>query len=174
MAFCTQCGKELEENASFCSGCGAVIGQEKGDSEAKKKFDALFDSPDHSDEFDSQDISENKVISIFSYISWLVLVPLIGRAHSSKFARFHANQGLVLAIASTGWGVAYAITTAILNLFFRLIGMRILGTLLLLPLGAVNIVMSAVFFALMVNGIVNVACGKSRELPIVGKFNILK
>lgn len=174
MAFCTRCGKELEENAAFCSGCGAAVGQSKGDSEAKQKFDALFESPDHTAEFDAQDISDNRSISIFSYISWLVLVPLIGRAHSSRFARFHANQGLMLAIVSTGWGILYGVTTAIVNAIFRLVGAAIIGKLLLFPLGVANWVLGAIFLALAINGIVNVACGKARKLPVIGKYNILK
>lgn len=174
MAFCTHCGKELEENVAFCSGCGASVGPETKENAAKQKFDRLFEVADHTAEFDTQDAADNWIISLFSYMSWLVLVPLIGRAHSSKFARFHANQGLVLAIVSTGWAVAYGITTAIIGALFRLAGLAIVGKILLFPLGVVNWVVGAVLFALMVNGIVNVACRTARELPIIGKINILK
>ncbi len=44
-----------------------------------------------------KDIEENKVIAALSYAWILFLVPLLGK-RKSKFAQFHAKQGLVLFI----------------------------------------------------------------------------
>lgn len=46
----------------------------------------------------SADIAENKNIAALSYIWILFLVPLLGKP-KSKFAQFHAKQGLILFIA---------------------------------------------------------------------------
>ena len=41
MAFCSKCGKEIEENAAFCSACGAAVGasEQKKDNQRKMDFD---------------------------------------------------------------------------------------------------------------------------------------
>ena len=44
-----------------------------------------------------KDIEENKVIAALSYAWILFLVPLLGK-RKSKFAQFHAKQGLVVFI----------------------------------------------------------------------------
>ena len=64
----------------------------------EEKFNELNNTTDITVEFDAQDIEQNKVFAILAYISWLVLVPMFA-SKESKFAKFHANQGLVLAIA---------------------------------------------------------------------------
>ena len=47
---------------------------------------------------DPQDVQANKVMAILAYFGILVLIPLFA-AKESPFARFHANQGLILLIA---------------------------------------------------------------------------
>lgn len=41
MAFCSKCGKEIEDGAAFCGGCGAAIGatEQKNDGKRKIAFD---------------------------------------------------------------------------------------------------------------------------------------
>ena len=41
MAFCSKCGKELTEDAEFCSGCGTAVGstEQKKDNQRKVSFD---------------------------------------------------------------------------------------------------------------------------------------
>ncbi|MCU0678823.1 MAG: hypothetical protein MUC28_00030 [Planctomycetes bacterium] len=46
---------------------------------------------------DNKDIQENKTIAALSYVWILCLVPLLGK-RQSKFAQFHAKQGLILFI----------------------------------------------------------------------------
>lgn len=43
---------------------------------------------------DEKDIEDNKVIAALSYLGILVLIPLLAKKES-KFAQFHAKQGLV-------------------------------------------------------------------------------
>ncbi|MEA3313392.1 MAG: DUF4870 domain-containing protein [Caldisericota bacterium] len=49
------------------------------------------------DEFDVNDVQENKVFAALSYLGILVLIPLLVKK-DSKFAMEHAKQGLVLFI----------------------------------------------------------------------------
>lgn len=103
-------------------------------------------------------------MGILAYLSWLVLIPIFA-APKSKFARFHANQGLVLAITEIVWWIV----TAVLNTILYAISWR-LGALFGTLLGLVNLV----FLVLLILGIVNAANGKAKELPVIGKFKILK
>ena len=73
----------------------------------------LKNMKDHTNEFDPTDIQNNKTMGILSYIGLLVLVPIFA-AKNSKFARFHANQGLVLVIAQAIVTTVLSILAAIL------------------------------------------------------------
>lgn len=146
------------------------------------KLAGITDTPDTTADYDQNDISQNKVYAILSYISLLFLVPLLG-APNSKFARFHANQGIVLFIAEAALGI--------ISMVFSLIFGAIKGALYYqyvfggsLPYTLVNIV--SIFFTvvfsivglfilfLAIIGIINAAQGKAKELPLIGKIKILK
>ena len=111
---------------------------------------------------DPKDVQDNKVIGILAYLGILVLIPIFA-AKESPFARFHANQGLVLLIASIAYSIVVFIVTAVLAILLP--RLALIGTLLSL--------VSFVFFVLTIIGIINVAKGEARELPIIGKYRIL-
>lgn len=119
----------------------------------------LFAIVDRTAEFEEKDIQDNKVMGILSYLFLLVLVPIFA-AKESKYARFHANQGLVLLIIEA----AASVTMSILG-WIPVLGwiVNILGWIL-----NVGCTVLAVF------GIVFVAKGQAKELPIIGKFKLLK
>ncbi len=114
---------------------------------------------DRTQEFDAQDAQTNKTMGILAYISFLVLVPIFS-AKESKWARFHANQGLVLFIAE----VALWLTAVIFG-FIPVLKYIIPIVCYLGQCGCV---------ALSVIGIVNAAKGKAVELPLIGSIKILK
>ena len=101
-------------------------------------------------------------MAILAYLGILVLVPIFA-APQSKFARYHANQGLLLCIASIAFSVVYFILSAIiLAISWRLhFIVSIIG------------LCGLVFLALMIIGIINAANGKAKELPVIGKFRLL-
>ena len=49
------------------------------------------------EEMDPADVNANKVMGVLAYLGILVLIPIFA-AKGSKFARSHANQGLILLI----------------------------------------------------------------------------
>ena len=103
------------------------------------------------------DAEENKVFAILAYIGILVLVPILA-APNSKFAKYHANQGLILLIV----GVILSIVGALLNLI------PVVGWVFML-------VMEVIWLVLMILGIVNAAKGEEKPLPIIGNlFTLLK
>ncbi|MBD5384351.1 MAG: hypothetical protein HDR72_05070 [Ruminococcaceae bacterium] len=96
--------------------------------------------------------SNDKVFGILSYFGILWLVGLL--AGKTEFAKFHANQGLVLFIAGLIIGAASAIP--------------FVGWFIIAPVGSI----ATLVFAIM--GIVNAAQGQMKPLPVIGKFQIIK
>jgi uncharacterized membrane protein len=100
---------------------------------------------------DAADIEKNKGLAIVAYI--IFFIPLLA-AKDSRFAMYHANQGLLLLL-----------TALILNLISGLI--PIIGWFIIMPLGNLFV------FILFIIGIINAAGGKARPLPLIGKINII-
>lgn len=123
----------------------------------------IFNTPDTTASYAAADVQNNKVMAVLSYIGILVLIPILA-AKESPFARFHANQGLVLLLCEVGFSVA----SMILSVIFAFLGP--LALLWTLVAALVNIA----FLVLLILGIVNAAQGMAKELPLIGKFRILK
>lgn len=102
-------------------------------------------------DFDPADIESNKTMAGLAYI--LFFLPLVA-CPDSPFGRFHANQGLVLLI--------FAFAGSFILSIIPFIGW------VLLP------VFGILCFVLMILGLVNGLGGKAKELPVIGKFRILK
>lgn len=114
--------------------------------------------------FDPQDVQQNKLMAILAYFGILVIIPILA-AKDSKFAKFHANQGLVLCICSIVLWVALSIISTLVYKFAFFLGMIISLLSFLVYIG---------IFVLAILGIVNAAKGEAKELPLIGKYQILK
>ena len=169
MAFCGNCGTKIDDHAKFCPGCGQAVeapATEQIKTEATEQpiaeqaqgqqtdFSAkvanLNNTKDTTDQFDKDDIEKNKAMGLLAYI--LFFIPLLA-AKDSPFARYHANQGLVLFLCGLISSVLWIIP------ILRWI---------------IAPILSIVITVLAVIGIINVLNGKAKELPIIGKFKILK
>lgn len=95
---------------------------------------------------------DNQNLSVLSYLGPLFLIPLLLR-RDDRFARFHANQGLVLFL-----------TTALLN---AVTGWGFFGGLFSLAVAGFNLYC-------IVKGIQNVVRGKMEPLPIIGSIRLIK
>lgn len=102
-------------------------------------------------------------MAVLAYLSILVLVPIFA-AKESRFARFHANQGLILLLISAGYEI---ITELIGSILMAIFSIAVVVTWIF------NLI-SLVFAVLAVIGIINAANGRAKELPVIGKFQILK
>ena len=180
MAYCSKCGQQLPEGSKFCPSCGSPVGKCTKKSQADnviEKIASLNDTEDSTSEYDEADISTNRIIALFSYLGPLVLVPIIGTP-KSKFAMFHANQGLILLIAEIVYANVNGIIRCLLkvifpvkDLFWFFIPVR--GTvcnIIYLLMGIVWLV----FVIASVIGIINAARGKAKELPVIGGIRLLK
>ena len=160
MSYCTQCGAELRDGVQFCPACGAPV----ADSAQQPAQPFANGAPaGGADRFDPQDVQQNKLMAILAYLGILVLVPIF-TAKESKFAQFHANQGLVLFICEAAYGVVYGVLRSILLGISHHLGFLV---------GLLSLVYVA-FVVLAVLGIVSAAGGKAKKLPVIGDYQILK
>ena len=169
MAFCGNCGTKIDEGVKFCPGCGQAVeapATEQIKTEATEqpraeqaqgqqndlsaKVANLNNTKDTTDQFDKDDIEKNKAMGLLAYI--LFFIPLLA-AKDSPFAKYHTNQGLVLFICGLISSVVWIIP--------------ILGWI-------VAPILSLVITVFAVIGIINALNGKAKELPIIGKYRILK
>ena len=168
MAYCEKCGAQLNEGTKFCPTCGAAVqaGPSVGNTQ-NADFGATLqnmnNTEDTTQQFDPADIQQNKTMAVLSYLGILVLVPLLA-AKDSKFARYHANQGLVLLI-----------TEVLLTIVVRVAGAILLAISwhLSFLVGLINLVW-ILPFVLMILGIVNAANGRAKQLPLIGSITLLK
>lgn len=136
--------KDVKESAAAAFATAKEKAQSTVDG-IKKEID------DYSDEMDPDDVKNNKVMAVLSYIGILVLIPIFA-AKNSKFVKFHANQGLVLFL---------------LAIVFTALGkLKVIGWLF--------DICSIAVFILAVVGIIYACQGKAKELPVVGNWKILK
>jgi len=101
---------------------------------------------------DLVDVENNKIVAALAYI--IFFIPLLV-SRDSKFATYHANQGLLIFIASI-----------IINIVGAII--PILGWLIIIPFGNLAII------ALVIIGIVNALKGLRKPLPLIGGIEIIK
>ncbi len=164
MAFCNKCGKEIPVGANNCPNCGAPAENAQQNAQnaqnAQDFVNNIMNTADTTSQFDPQDINDNKGMSILAYIGFLFLVPLLA-CPNSKYARYHINQGLVLFLMELAIGVVIGIFGII-----PVIGI-IIG-------GLISAVGGILALVLSILGIVNVAQGQAKELPIIGKITLLK
>lgn len=101
---------------------------------------------------DPNDVAKNKTVAIFAYL--IFFLPLVTSAKDSPFAKFHANQGLVLLL---------------FNIVGQVIGgvIPIIGWFLVLPL----VWLASIVFLIM--GMVNASNGRMKELPVIGQLHLL-
>ena len=129
----------------------------------EEKFSNINNTADTTQEYDPQDIEKNKFTAILSYLGILVIVPILA-AKESKFARFHANQGLILCIAAILYWIAYSILSSIiLSISWHLYW-----------LVSIISIVGIIFLVWSVLGIINAAKGRAKELTFIGHFKMLK
>ncbi len=120
----------------------------------------FLESEDMTGSFGTNDIEQNKVVAAIGYIPVLFLVPLLG-ASGSPFAKFHANQGLILTIAAIALGIARSVLCAIFGILpiFKSFVPEIIST-----------IVSVAILAYIVIGVINAVQGKAKKLPFIGGF----
>lgn len=99
---------------------------------------------------DAADIEKNKLNAVLSYLGILIIVPLLSEdAKKSPFAKFHLNQGLVLAIAGVVGGAVF---------WIPLIGWAA----------------GIAFFIIWLIGLLGAINGEMKRVPLLGNIELIK
>jgi len=117
--------------------------------------DTVNNTADHTSEFDPRDIEDSKNVCILAYFGILFFIPLVAKPQS-KFARYHANQGLLFFVLCTMLGAVQ-------------IGLPHVP--LISPI--VNATLGIFDLVLFVIGVVNAVNGKAKDLPIIGFMRLI-
>jgi uncharacterized membrane protein len=176
MQYCNRCGKAIEDGAAVCPACGNSLAgihkaTENAENSAAKDWrqnssDMLHqigNTRDQTQEYSADDVEKNKVSAFLSYLGPLILVPLLA-SQESKYAKFHANQGLTLFVAEICSGIIGSILYTVLGV----ISWRLLAIASLWNLTGV------LFLFLTLFGIINALQGRAKELPLFGRIRILR
>ena len=100
--------------------------------------------------------TKNKLLAAIAYV-WVLCIVTIICGKEDPFARYHANQGLVLLIAN----IAATVAGFILGLI------PVIG-------GIVSWAIGVVLFVFMILGIINAVKGEMKPLPFIGGIEIIK
>lgn len=135
----------------------------------KDAADKFVNTPDRTNNFDNKEKESYKSYALMSYIFLLFIVPMYKKLHkNSKYLLFHVNQGISLSMC---WIAVFLVTGLLRSLFVEVYGYSSYTP------GWVSFVMFIMYsIVVIINiiGIVNAYNGKSRELPIIGKYRFIK
>lgn len=166
MAFCKNCGANLPEGATFCSSCGTPIQDTAAQQPQPQQYQANVNNNQPLDA-EAADVQSNKAMAVLAYFGILVLIPIFA-AKDSKFARYHATQGTTLFL----FEIAYAIVTEIIKgILWVALPWYMMG--IYYTISTIFSVCSIFFLVLLILGVVNAVQGNCKELPLIGKINIL-
>jgi uncharacterized membrane protein len=99
---------------------------------------------------DPEDVQKNKTMAMVAYI--IFFIPLLTDSKNSPFAKYHANQSLLLVLTSIALGIIGTITS--------IIGIGFIILMLIWPVQIIGIII----------GIMNANNGKMAPLPLIGKI----
>ena len=149
---CRFCGQTMSPTHNRCPACARSVEAPRGD---------------YTPYFSRRDADRHHVVAALSYLAFLVLIPLIF-ARRSHYARFHANQGLVLTIIALAYTLVTRIFVSFLDILFGGVYAAIPATMS----GIFNFG-SIFFWILLVLGLSNAANGRAKELPLIGRIRFI-
>lgn len=189
MAFCKNCGQQLEDDASFCANCGTPV-----ESAPQTPISPQAETPVQTPEAPQQEqvaqeevqlpqkdteidnsapLPSEKGLAWLSYIPWtpLFLVPLFVRK-TSEYCKFHVKQGATLWAVGIAYQIVKAILLAIINAIFPgRYGYYYYSHSVIYNIFDFILWGGTIFlFVLAIIGIVNAATGKKKELPLISKI----
>lgn len=100
--------------------------------------------------FEASDIEKNKTMAILAWV--IFFIPLLTDAKDSKFAKFHANQSLLVVLLSIVGGILTS---------------TLVGAIVGIPAS-----IAALVFWIM--GIISASQGQAKRTPLIGGIDIIK
>ena len=167
MKQCPNCNAQIDDAVVFCPICGFNTSagapnqapQQPQQQWAQQPVQPMptIDPTDHTAEFESKDISDNKIIAMCVYlIGTIGIIIALLAAQNSKYAAFHVRQGLKISVVE----------------ILTIMAMAILCWTIIVPI--VGCVFLGVLAVIKIICFVQICQGKAKEPPIVKAFGFLK
>ena len=169
MAFCKNCGQQINDDAAFCPNCGTT---DDNGQQAQQQAPVQPQVMNN----DGAPIPAEKGLAWLAYILWApaFLIPLFVKK-TSAYCKFHVKEGATLWAAHIAYWLVTTILLVIIDIptrtyyygFYWHSGLY----------NVLNVIFSLgnVFFGvMMIIGIVRAATGKKLELPLIGKIPFIK
>ena len=165
MAFCKNCGQQINDDAAFCPNCGTTVGNAQQPQQAPVQPQVVSGDAD---------VQQNKGIAWLSYVGLLFLIPLFVRK-TSEYCKFHVKEGANVCACELAYTIATRILLLIIDFptrtyyygfYFHSSIYYVFNTIFSLGF---------IFFTVMsIIGIVNAATGKTVEIPLLGQIPFIK
>ena len=165
MKNCPKCNTQVEDSAMFCSSCGTSFAT----SQQPTSYAApVYDPFDHTAEFDSKDISDNKVVSMLVYLlGWIGIIIALLASNSSPYAAFHLRQGLKFIVVETLLPIVVGVGAVVCIV-------PILGWIVWGLAAIAAVVMYVVLFVIKIICFFQICSGKAKEPAIIRELKFLK
>ena len=148
MAFCPNCGAQVEEGVAFCPQCGTGL---------NGAAPIPVDIYDHTMEFHPQDISDNKVYAMLCYLMGMIgIIIALLASGESPYLKFHVRQAVTISVTSMLLWIAAIV----------------LCWTLIVPAAAG--VLSLVIFVIRIISFFRICNGRSVEPELVRSLNFLR
>ncbi|HKN37373.1 MAG TPA: zinc-ribbon domain-containing protein [Terriglobales bacterium] len=140
---CTQCGAQISEESTACSGCGHELPTQPPPGVARG-------------------IPDN-IVGALAYVTFIpaIVFLFVEPFNKSRFVRFHSLQSLLLALALGLLGIALKIVFAVLSL------VPIVGRLMMMLLLSV---VTVGCFILWIVLLIKALQGQAFKLPVIGDW----
>lgn len=180
MKQCPNCKNQVDDNATFCTVCGAQFASEQpqqgqaqqqqgqpqqGFNQNQGAYNNMppqgyapqYDPYDHTAEFDAKDISDNKVLAMMVYLLGIVgiIVAMLGRK-DSPYAAFHVRQGMKFVVVDALVAICAAV----------------LCWTCIVPIAAA--ILEVVLLVVKIICVFQVGSGKAKEPVIIRSLGFLK
>lgn len=171
MKNCPNCKAQAEDNAVFCTSCGAKFApaqaqatpqqpQQTYQAQPPKTYYApapAYDPYDHTADFDANDIAENKLFALLAYLLGPIgVIIVLLMKNPSFYVAFHVRQSLKFTVVE----VLSALVCGVLSI-------------LILPLIAYGI-FSIVITVVKIITILQVCSGKAKDAAVIRSFSFLR
>ncbi|MBQ8057193.1 MAG: zinc ribbon domain-containing protein [Ruminococcus sp.] len=173
MKVCPNCKNNIDDASVFCAVCGANVTAPQPEPQPNVEYaqpippqgvpyynaaqpQPNVDPYDHTSEFDSQDIAENKLMAMLIYLLGIVGVAIaLLSKNDSKYLNFHIRQGIKFVVVE-------AIVSLVTAVLCWTCIVPVVGGVFLLALAIVQII-----------AFVDVYNGKVKDAPIIRSFKFL-
>lgn len=163
---CPNCGNEVTTTGTHCPFCGSPLSVDAGQAQAQyqqqtgsqyqQQAGPQYQQYNQYNQYQqpSQSSMDAKTASIVCYLTWIgLLIAVIAGDKNDPFFKFHLNNAVIILISGLILGVVCVIP--------------IIGWL-------VGIVGEIFLFVCFIMGLVSAINGECKELPIIGKYQIVK